>query len=86
MLLLWGGGGAGVAAVLITLQLIPPQWPLLWQGNEPAAQSAGPAVAALALSLYLFILLAHWAAFFTASGEKAPGEVTADGRTREAYP
>ena len=79
-----GGGRTGVAAVLITLQPIPPQWPLLWQENEPAAQTVGPALAALALSLYLFILLAHWAGFFTASGED-PVEATVVGRTGEAY-
>jgi alpha-1,2-mannosyltransferase len=84
VLLLLGRGRAGVAAVLITLQLIPPQWPLLWQENEPAAQTVGPALAALALSLYLFILLAHWAAFFTASGED-PEEATVASRTEEAY-
>ena len=84
VLLLLGRGRAGVGAVLITLQLIPPQWPLLWQENEPAAQTAGPTLAALALSLYLFILLTHWAAFFTTSGED-PVEATVVGRTGEAY-
>jgi hypothetical protein len=84
VLLLLGRGRTGVAAVLIALQLIPPQWPLLWRENEPAAQTVGPTLAALALSLYLFILLAHWAAFFTTSGED-PVEATVVGRTGEAY-
>jgi hypothetical protein len=84
VLLLLGRGRAGVAAVLITLQLIPPQWPLLWQENATAGQAVGPAFAALALSLYLFVLLAHWIAFFAASAE-VPEGATASGRTGEAY-
>jgi hypothetical protein len=83
-LLFLGRGRAGAAAVLITLQLIPPQWPLMWQENATAGQHVGPAVAALALSLYLFILLAHWGAFFTANGEAREG-ATAASRAGEAY-
>lgn len=84
VLLLLGRGRAGVAAVLLSLQLIPPQWPLLWQEDATAGQYVAPAVAAIALSLYLFILLAHWAAFFAASGEATREGATADGRTGEA--
>ena len=84
VLLLMGRGRAAIAAVLITLQLIPPQWPLLWQENATVGQAVGPAVAALALSLYLFVLLAHWIAFFAASAE-VPEGATASGRTGEAY-
>ena len=70
VLLLLARGKTAVAAVLISLQLISPQWPLLWDENSTAATAVGPAVAALAMSLYLFILLAHWAAFFfSARGE-----------------
>jgi alpha-1,2-mannosyltransferase len=84
VLLLLGRGRAGAAAVLITLQLIPPQWPILWQEDASAGETVGPALAALALSLYLFILLAHWAAFFSASGEAQEGATVAS-RAGEAY-
>jgi alpha-1,2-mannosyltransferase len=84
VLLLLGRGRAGAAAVLITLQLIPPQWPILWQEGASAGETVGPALAALALSLYLFILLAHWAAFFSASGEAQEGATVAS-RAGEAY-
>jgi hypothetical protein len=42
--------------LLLTLQLIPPSLFLLWQ-------DADGVVAALVLTLYSYILIAHWLAF-----------------------
>lgn len=58
ILLLLARGHGAVAFLLLALQFIPPQWPLLWQGQDTV-------VATLALSLYLFILAAHWISFLT---------------------
>ncbi|MBX6764350.1 MAG: DUF2029 domain-containing protein [Rubrobacteraceae bacterium] len=44
------------ALLLLALQYIPPEWPLLWAGK-------GTVAAALAMGLYLYSLLIHWAAF-----------------------
>ena len=65
VLLLLSRGRTAVAALLISLQLIPPQWPLLWQEGSPAVTAVGPTVAALAMTLYLCVLFAHWVAFVT---------------------
>jgi len=54
VVLLLARGRAAVAGLLLCLQLIPPQWPLLWQ--------RGTALDTLMLSLYALILLLHWAA------------------------
>lgn len=62
ILLLMARGRAAVALLLLALQFIPPQWPLLWQGD-------GTVAATLALSLYLYILAAHWVAFLTFDAE-----------------
>ncbi len=59
VLLLLARGRTAVGFLLLALQTIPPQWPLLWQGD-------GTVVASLALTLYLYSLLAHWLAFLTA--------------------
>ncbi len=69
VLLLMARGQTAIAAVLISLQLIAPQWPLLWREDSTLGGAVGPKVAALALTLYLCVLLAHWAAFFAASRE-----------------
>jgi hypothetical protein len=51
------------ALLLLALQTFPSEWFLLWQ-------DANKIVAALALTLYCFILIAHWLTFFlTSSGE-----------------
>jgi alpha-1,2-mannosyltransferase/arabinofuranan 3-O-arabinosyltransferase len=65
ILLLVARGHGAVALMLLALQLIPPQWPLLWQGEDTA-------LATLALTLYLFILFAHWISFLTLGGERGP--------------
>jgi alpha-1,2-mannosyltransferase len=62
ILLLLARGMAAPAFLLLALQAIPAQWPLLW--NE-----RGTVVASLALTLYLFVLLAHWLALLAATRE-----------------
>ncbi|HET7481083.1 MAG TPA: glycosyltransferase family 87 protein, partial [Rubrobacteraceae bacterium] len=63
ILLLMARGRVAVALLLLALQFIPPQWPLLWQGDDTA-------LATLALTLYLYILAMHWAAFLTFGAER----------------
>ena len=65
MLLLLARGRTAVAVLLVALQLLPPQWPLLWQEGAPLGAAVGPVVSALALTSYLYVLLAHWLAFVT---------------------
>jgi alpha-1,2-mannosyltransferase/arabinofuranan 3-O-arabinosyltransferase len=55
ILLLLARGRTAPALLLLTLQTIPSQWPLIWQGTTTIT-------ATLALTLYLFVLLAHWLA------------------------
>jgi hypothetical protein len=62
ILVLLARGRVGVALVLISLQTIPPQWPLLWAGDFTT-------VASLGLTLYFVIFVVHWIAFLFA-GEK----------------
>jgi hypothetical protein len=74
VLLLLARGRCGPAFLLLALQSIPAQWPLLWDGE-------GTVAASLAMTLYLCILLAHWLVFLAAAGdpegttENAPGGV-----------
>ena len=63
ILLLLGRGRTAPAFVLLALQSIPGQWPLLW--NEMHTVPAS-----LALTLYLCILITHWLALLPA--EKGP--------------
>lgn len=63
ILLLMARGRWAVALLLLALQFIPPQWPLLWREDDTVA-------ATLALSLYLYILVVHWGAFLTFGGER----------------
>jgi hypothetical protein len=53
VLLLLARGRISLALFLLALQAIPAQWPLLW--NEE-----GTVGATFALTLYLYVLLAHW--------------------------
>ncbi len=68
ILLLLALGRTAPAFLLLALQAIPAQWPLLW--NE-----RGTVAASLALTLYLYILIAHWLALLPAAKEPvdAPG-------------
>jgi alpha-1,2-mannosyltransferase len=60
VLLLLARGMAAPAFLLLALQAIPAQWPLLWNQR-------GTVVASLALTLYLYILIAHWLALLAAT-------------------
>jgi alpha-1,2-mannosyltransferase/arabinofuranan 3-O-arabinosyltransferase len=60
ILLLLARGMAAPAFLLLALQAIPAQWPLLWNQR-------GTVVASLALTLYLYILNAHWLALLAAT-------------------
>jgi alpha-1,2-mannosyltransferase len=64
ILVLLARGRTAPAFVLLALQSIPAQWPLLW--NE-----RGTVVASLALTLYLYILIAHWLALLPVVKEPA---------------
>jgi alpha-1,2-mannosyltransferase len=71
ILLLLAGGLVAPGFLLLALQSIPPYWPTLWVGKDTV-------VATLALTLYCYILLAHWVAFLGASrrqqaGHREPG-------------
>ena len=67
-----------LALLLLALQFIPAQWPDLWSSKDTV-------LATLALTLYLYVLAAHWLAFLTLgkrreeTGESAPA-------SREAAP
>jgi alpha-1,2-mannosyltransferase len=62
ILLLLARGMAAPAFLLLALQSIPAQWPLLWNQK-------GTVVASLAMTLYLYILVAHWLALLAATKE-----------------
>ncbi len=68
ILVLMARGRWGVGLVLIALQTIPPQWPLLWAGK-------GTTLASLGLTFYLLVLALHWLAFLFA-GEKRASPAT----------
>ncbi len=52
-----------LALLLLALQFIPAQWPDLWSDK-------GTVLATLMLTLYLYILAAHWLAFLTLGKER----------------
>lgn len=52
------------AILLLALQFMPPQWPILWSGKNSIP-------ATLAMTFYLYSLVAHWASFVTFG--RAPG-------------
>jgi alpha-1,2-mannosyltransferase len=62
VLLLLARGWMAPGFLLLALQTVPPQWPVLWRGE-------GTVVAALALTLYLYVLIAHWLALLAAGRE-----------------
>src|SRR5918993_1770624 len=64
ILLLLARGRAATAFVLLALQFIPAQWPLNWEDR-------GTVAATLAMTLYLYILIAHWLALLAATTEPA---------------
>jgi hypothetical protein len=52
--------------LLLALQSIPAQWPLIWNDR-------GTVMATLAMTLYLYILIAHWLALLAATRESSEG-------------
>jgi alpha-1,2-mannosyltransferase len=64
ILVLLARGRTAPAFLLLALQSIPGQWPLLWNEEDTV-------VASLALTLYLYILIAHWLALLPAAKEPA---------------
>jgi alpha-1,2-mannosyltransferase len=64
ILLLLARGYAAPAFLLLALQAIPAQWPLIWTDK-------GTVTATLAMTLYLYILIAHWLALLAATREPA---------------
>jgi alpha-1,2-mannosyltransferase len=62
VLLLLARGMVAPAFLLLALQAIPAQWPMLWYER-------GTVVASLALTLYLYILVVHWLALLAATKE-----------------
>jgi alpha-1,2-mannosyltransferase/arabinofuranan 3-O-arabinosyltransferase len=64
ILLLLARGRTSLALLLLALQAVPAQWHILWQDTSPVLTT-------LALTLYLYILLAHWLALLTGIKEPA---------------
>jgi alpha-1,2-mannosyltransferase len=64
ILLLLARGRAATAFLLLALQSIPAQWPLIWNDR-------GTVTASLAMTLYLYILIVHWIALLAATSEPA---------------
>jgi alpha-1,2-mannosyltransferase len=77
ILLLLARGRAGAAFLLLALQSIPAQWPLIWNDRETVAAS-------LAMTLYLYILITHWLVFLAATGETGDTEPLSGGIRRPA--
>ena len=69
ILLLLARGRVAPALLLLALQAIPAQWILLWNDERTV-------LATLALTLYLYILLAHWAIFLLAARPHVPEPAT----------
>ena len=63
ILLLLARGRTAPALLLLALQAIPAQWVLLWNQD-------GTVAATFALTLYLYILLVHWAALLLATQDR----------------
>jgi alpha-1,2-mannosyltransferase len=64
ILLLLARGRVATAFVLLALQFIPAQWTLIWDDR-------GTVTATLAMTLYMYILIAHWLALLAATKEPA---------------
>ena len=71
ILLLLARGMVAPAFLLLALQAIPAQWPLYW--NE-----RGTVAASLAMTLYLYILIAHWLALLAATKEPSGNRAGAE--------
>lgn len=68
ILLLMARRRVPLALLLLALQFIPAQWPNLWSGQDTI-------LATLALTLYLYVLVAHWLSFLTLKRQKEAHEI-----------
>ena len=75
ILLLLAQGRAAPAFLLLALQSIPAQWPLLWSESDTV-------VASLALTLYLYILITHWLVLLSAGKEPTRSPALQTGRAK----
>jgi len=77
-LLLLARGWAAPGFLLLALQAIPPYWPALWAGKDTV-------LATLALTLYFYILAAHWLVLVLVAGRQDAGrKPRASVRSRES--
>jgi hypothetical protein len=67
VLLLLARGRVAPALFLLALQAIPAQWPLLWNDE-------GTVAATFALTLYLYVLAAHWVLLLLATEPPEPAK------------
>ena len=74
ILLLLARGRVAVALFLLALQFIPPQWSEPWRDEDTV-------LAALLLTFYFYILVAHWLAFLISREETAKAPVAASDRS-----
>lgn len=75
-------GRMALTLLLLTLQLIPPQWSEPWRGESTV-------LAALALTFYFYVLVVHWVAFLTYREEAVEDPTTTEtdqGVPREQKP
>ena len=82
ILMLMARGRMALALLLLTLQLIPPQWSEPWRGESTV-------LAALALTFYFYVLVVHWVAFLTYREEAVEDPTTTEtdqGVPREQKP
>jgi len=78
ILLLLARGWAAPGFLLLALQAIPPYWPALWAGKDTV-------LATLALTLYFYILAAHWLVLVLVAGRQDAGrKPRASVRSRES--
>jgi alpha-1,2-mannosyltransferase len=75
ILLLLARGWVAPAFLLLALQSIPAQWPLLWSER-------GTVVASLALTLYCYILITHWLVLLSAGKEPTGSPDLETGRAK----
>ncbi|MGB3683125.1 MAG: glycosyltransferase family 87 protein [Rubrobacteraceae bacterium] len=78
ILLLMARRRVPLALLLLALQFIPPQWPVLWSSRDTI-------LATLALTLYLYVLVAHWLSFLTlgSRSQEAPESPSTSEPARE---
>lgn len=77
ILLLMARRRVPLALLLLALQFIPAQWPDLWSSQDTV-------LATLALTLYLYILVAHWLAFLTLGKERKETDEIVPARSEAA--